>query len=197
MSVDYFFHDSAGTIVVTGSCPEDAIGLQTMPNMTLRIGTANPTAQYFDIATQTLVDYTDEQRIARAADVPRGFAWEGAQWVDHRQLVDAKADKRSELKKKRDAAEFSTFEWNGYVFQCDRDSQLRLSTVAQDMTGSGPPAVDWILADNSLLSLNKGSIGQVIKAMRAHVQAQHDKYRTLCQQVDAATTNQQVDAVLW
>lgn len=122
-------------------------------------------------------------------------------WADLRTLQEAKDARWSELLIERAAREFSTFTWDGSVFDCDAESQTRIigsATLAiiASMTAQ-PFSIDWTLADDTVRTLSGPDMLNVGAALGAHVTAVHETSRALYDQIEAATTNAQVDAVVW
>lgn len=122
-------------------------------------------------------------------------------WVDARTLQEAKDARWSELLIERAAREFSTFTWDGSVFDCDAESQTRIIgsatlAIVASMTAQ-PFSIDWTLADDTVRTLSGPDMLNVGAALGAHVTAVHETSRALYDQIEAATTNAQVDAVVW
>lgn len=119
-------------------------------------------------------------------------------WVDARDLAGKKDAKWEEIKAAREAAEFGGFTWDGSTFDSDPLSQQRIAGAVQlaslDPTGF---TIDWTLADNTFRTLNAQEMTAVGVAMGQHVNAQHVKARILRQQIEAATTEAELDAIVW
>jgi len=129
----------------------------------------------------------------------RWMVWSesGMQWIDPRQLDELKAAQWEAIKVARDAAEFSSFVWDGSEFDADALSQQRIIGAAQLAEINPTYEVDWTLANNNVRTLNATQMKSVGVALGAHVNAQHVKARGLRQQIQAATTREEVEAVTW
>ncbi|MBE9178583.1 DUF4376 domain-containing protein [Oculatella sp. LEGE 06141] len=83
-----------------------------------------------------------------------------------------KADRKREVDQLREQYEFSTFEWNGEVWQSDRDSTTRISgavLVAQMGYWQGT----WKTADNQEIELDSSQIVALGLTLFAHVSKVH------------------------
>lgn len=177
-------------------------------------GSANPWAAYvqapWPVSNAThyyvapdFIAYTEAQVAAKAVRPSYPCEWSNAAmaWVDARTLQEAKDARWAELLIERAAREFSTFTWDGSVFDCDSESQTRIigsATLAiiASMTAQ-PFSIDWTLADDTVRALSGPDMLNVGAALGAHVTAVHDTSRALHDQIEAATTNAQVEAVVW
>lgn len=109
--------------------------------------------------------------------------------------------KWARIKALRDAAEEAGFVWDGSTFDSDKTSQSRIQGAAQlatlaQMTGS-PFSIDWTLADNTVRTLTAADMIAVGTAMGVHISTQHAIGRIKRQQIDAATTPEELDAIQW
>lgn len=125
--------------------------------------------------------------------------WDGVagEWTDPRDLEDKKDDKWAEIKKARDAEEFSTFTWNSYTFQCDEVSQQRLMGAVLRAQIDPQQTVDWTLSDNTSRTFTATEIKQVGLSLAAHVDGCHVKARQLREQIVNATNETEINAVTW
>jgi hypothetical protein len=125
------------------------------------------------------------------------FSYATKQWEDPRTLADLKAAQWNLIKQARSAAEYAGFAWDRSVFDSDAISQQRITgavTLAQLSPGF---TIDWTLADNSVRTLNQADMIAVGVALGVHVQAQFSKAQGLRLQIEAASTPEQVAAVVW
>jgi hypothetical protein len=63
--------------------------------------------------------------------------------------------------------------------------------------GGQPFSIDWTLADNTVRTLSGADMIAVGQALGQHVAACHIKARALREQINAATTVAEVEAVVW
>ena len=123
------------------------------------------------------------------------FDYATKQWVYD--LTHHRADKWAEIKQARDSDEFGTFTWSTHTFQCDEVSQRRIQGAVQLAQLDSTTTLDWTLADNSVQTFNATELQQIGQALAAHVNACHVKSRTKRGEIDAATTQTELDAITW
>lgn len=113
----------------------------------------------------------------------------------------AKARKWMSIKAVRDRLEFSTFTWNGLVFNTDPTSQARIAgAVINAMAAKSlnqSYSVEWTLSDNTSYVLDIDNVIALGQALAAHVQALHAKSREIRAEIDNATTIEEVEAIQW
>lgn len=137
-------------------------------------------------------------------DQPQPFmVWdvESKAWVDTRAVDAARADQWSLIQTARDAVIFGTFMWDGSTFQSDATSQQRIQgavIMAQlAKIADQSYSVDWTLDDNTVRTLSADDVIGVGLALGSMVQTTFAKAQQLRTQLDAATTLEQVAAIVW
>lgn len=109
--------------------------------------------------------------------------------------------KWNELKIERNRREYGGFTWDGSIFDSDPQSQSRIQggvQLAMIATQSNQPfSIDWTLKDNTVRTLDATSMYGVGMALATHVQNLHQISRTLREQLDNATTLQEVGNINW
>jgi hypothetical protein len=168
--------------------------------------TDNPTRWTHYVAAGALVAYTTEQAAAKA-NVPSGlYAWSNStmSWVDMRTLADAKAQKWAEIRVARDA-EID----GGYSFVWGSDTINMPSTevhrqrltmfVVLSIFASDPSTftVDLEQADETTIEFNSSMLVYAAQALGDHINAATDTANALKADIEAATTNAEVDAITW
>jgi hypothetical protein len=123
------------------------------------------------------------------------FDYEAGQWT--LDIEDAKADAWIRIKASRAAAEFSTFTWGSYIFQCDQDSQMRIQAGVQAAMLNDNMSIVWTLADNTTQTFTATELKQIGQALSDHVSQCHERGRILRGQIDAATTEEDLEAIVW
>ncbi|TXH19620.1 MAG: DUF4376 domain-containing protein [Hyphomicrobiaceae bacterium] len=120
------------------------------------------------------------------------------QWVDPRPLSAFQAIQWNKIKMKRAAIEFGGFEWMDSVFDSDSVSQSRIqgAVLLASMAGDGF-AIDWTLQDNTVITLSYNDLMEVAGALSQHVASTHAQARTLRTAIEAATTREDVEAIVW
>jgi hypothetical protein len=126
-----------------------------------------------------------------------GYYWNNTSntWVI--QLSTIKNLKWNKIKQARDRAEFGGFIWDGSGFDSDAISQQRISGAVQLAMINPSYTVDWTLSNNTTRTLSAQDIVAVGISLGNHVSAQHEKSRLLREQINLATTVEQVNAITW
>ena len=119
-------------------------------------------------------------------------------------LAKAKAAKRDQINRARDAEEAAGFDYLGKRFDSDAQAIKRLygaAMAAQAAIAAGAVGtdqfVDWTCADGTVLTMTYAQAAGVIEAMAVVGNALHMKARELKAQVEAATTVDAVNAIQW
>lgn len=105
--------------------------------------------------------------------------------------------KWAEIKHRRSMAEAAGFLWDGSSFDSDALSQQRITGAVTLAQMSASFSVGWVLADNTVRTLNQEDMFLVGEALGAHVAAVFAKGVALRAQIEAATTVGQIEAVVW
>lgn len=143
-------------------------------------------------------EYVENGAITSMGDAPDDhyvFSFDSKQW--EYDLPNRKQVKWQEIKADRDAEEFGTFTWSTHIFQCNEVSQRRIQGAVQLAQLDSTTTLDWTLADNSVQTFNATELQQIGQALAAHVNACHVKSRTKRVEIDAATTQTELDAITW
>jgi len=195
--MNYYAFDSSGNIVRHGDCDESNIHLYESSAYTIGIGLAYPHSHY--VMGGNLLRYSASEALSKENKPPWARVWNNAlmAWEDQRTLQDIKDEQWSLIKQARSQAEYSGFTWDGSTFDSDEKSQNRI-TGAVTLAQINPAfAIDWVLADNTTRTLGQNDMLQVGGALGTHVATQFAKGVGLRAQIDAATTKEAVEAVVW
>lgn len=129
------------------------------------------------------------------------FNFNSKEWEDSLTLDDYKALKRNSINRLRSGSEFGGFTHEGHEFDSDQTSQSKIQGAVQMALlakSSGQPfSIEWTLADNSVRALNADEMIGVGLALGEHVNSIHIKARALKDQVAAAQTKEELDAIVW
>lgn len=122
--------------------------------------------------------------------------------IDAIQSLDSiKVRKWAIIKQIRNSVEMGSFNWNNLLFNSDYISQSRIQGATQLATlalmNQQPFVIEWTLADNTVQTLDAEQMISVGQAMANHINECHIKARALRQQIEAATTKEEVEAVTW
>lgn len=114
------------------------------------------------------------------------------EWVDLRTLDEIKAQKWTLLKQQRDAFEFGSFEFEGNIYDSDQVSQGRILGAVL----AGLPQI-WTLANNTTVSLSAEQLKSLYAALQMHVAVAHERGRIAREAIQAATTKEQIEAIVF
>lgn len=125
------------------------------------------------------------------------------QWYDPRTLDDLKAAKWEEVKRWRAEAtvapqlvtRFGVFD--GDAAGVDNIKSTVLGLREAGAIGMAPSTISWTLYDNSTVELTPNELSEVAAMLLARGDAAHERARVLRSQIEAATTQAEVDAVTW
>ena len=132
-------------------------------------------------------------------------SWDGAFYKEGyeplKPLDDLKKEKRTEINEARNNAEQGGFEYMGKVFDSDEISCLRMSCAAQAMAlmpvSEPEQTITWTCQDNSTIDLTAAEMQGLISALAVWSNSCHEKSTALKARIDAATTNEEVEAIKW
>jgi Domain of unknown function (DUF4376) len=117
--------------------------------------------------------------------------------LDTRTLQNVKDDKWWAIKQSRTAAEYAGFTWDGSKFDSDQLSQARITGAVSLAMMSPTFSIVWTLFDNTTRILNQTDMLQVGGALGTHVATQFAIGVSLREQINAAITKEEVEAVVW
>lgn len=116
---------------------------------------------------------------------------------DPKALEDARQRKRDEIAAARYAAETGSIEVDGATIATDRGSQALL-TAAVVMARMDPEfKTQWKCADERFKQLDAFQLRAIGDAVIAHVETCFAREGELCEQIDAAQTPEELDAIQW
>lgn len=120
--------------------------------------------------------------------------------VPERTLEEVKAAKIAELKTERDSREVEPIEYGGNLYDYDDKARERINAaiIALDMQTAQTKAVaniDWTTADNADVKVTADDLRMVIAAVAVRSNTLHMAYRKAREQVEAASTAEEVEAV--
>lgn len=190
----WLLHDADGKIIQKMQCSPEA-AFASAKDLGL-------TATATELLNLTSFDCVDpaSKAILRAPLQPSEhhiFNWVTKQWEDPRTLQNFKDAQWELIKQARSQAEYAGFLWNGFVFDSDATSQSRI-TSAVTLAQSNPAfSVAWVLADNSVRTLNQADMLAVGAALGQHVALQFNKGIALREAIKTATNAAQLAAIKW
>ena len=100
------------------------------------------------------------------------------------------------LKRQRDTAEVEPIEYNGHSFDYDEKARDRINAAIIALSLQGEDAsIDWTTADNQDVKVTANDLRMVIAAVAVRSNKLHTAYRAAKENVEAATTATEVEAV--
>lgn len=107
-----------------------------------------------------------------------------------------RARKIIELKRQRDAAEVEPIAYNGHLYDYDSKARDRISAaiIALELQGEGA-TIEWTTADNDDAVVTANDLKMIIAAVAVRSNKLHTAYRIAKENVEAATTATEVEAV--
>ena len=146
-------------------------------------------SHYVRVSTQEVVAYPDKPSDNHV------FNYETEAWQFDVEL--GRQRKWRDMKAARDQQEFGQFVYNASTFECDAQSQSRIQAAAQSAIIDSAFSTTWTLADNTTQTLNATQTKDLAKALADHVKQCHDRGRIVRAEIDAATTEAQLEEIVW
>ena len=112
-------------------------------------------------------------------------------------LESVRQSRLQQMRDKRNAVEFGTFEWDGATFDASPSTVVRLIGSVMMSSWVQGFTVNWTLADDTERSMTAADLVSLAQALGAHTLATHEKYKTAKAALQAATTIEEVQAVTW
>jgi hypothetical protein len=193
--VRYVIADEDGEIRVRNTCPADVL-----PSISGAIecepGVFN-SLHY--VAEGAVVPYTETQAADKATPHEAWFKWSNASmsWVDQRTLDDRKAMKLTQMKNARDAEQYGGFTWDSSTFDSNERSQSVLLGMFTTAMANALPDVPYRLQDNSWRTITAADMPGIWAALQALVAGAFAQFAVLDADIAAATTAEEVDAIVW
>jgi hypothetical protein len=113
-------------------------------------------------------------------------------------LAERKLIKWREIKATATRAGISGFTAGGFNWDSDLATQQAMQLTWQDMKeADGPTTVQWYDANGTTRNLTASQFKNLCRALRTHLETQRTKAATLRAQINAATTQAELDAITW
>lgn len=118
--------------------------------------------------------------------------------TEEESLESIKEHKILTLKIQRDNAEVEPIEYKGYFFDYDEKARDRINAaiIALELQGEGA-TIEWTTADNEDAEVTAQDLRMIIASVATRSNNLHTAYRAAKAQVVAATTANEVDAVIF
>lgn len=111
-------------------------------------------------------------------------------------LGTAKQVKRAQIAEWRYDLEVGGVLFNGATIRTDRESQAQLTGAFSSLKDGLIPSVDWKTAEGGFITLGLPEVSAIAAVVAQHVQGSFTQEKALVQQVEAATTIEEVNAVV-
>lgn len=111
-------------------------------------------------------------------------------------LEKLKTAKLAELKSMRDTLEVEPIFYNGNFFDYDDKARDRIKDAQEALEGTDL-TIDWTTATNTDVPLGWADFKAIRSAVAIRADVLHKRYRVCREQVDVATTIEEVEAITW
>jgi hypothetical protein len=118
------------------------------------------------------------------------------QWVIS--IENARTQAWEVVRTRRDKEEFKPFIYNGDLYDSNKlniSGAVQMALLAK--ISNQPFSIDWTLYDNSVKTFNADQMMALGAALGEHINKVYDTTRVLREQIDAATTKEGLDAIVW
>ena len=184
--------------IAVGSWPQESDGSKPFATTVLSVKYPAWLPEYHAQAEQTVNEHPDWTGLPpHKPNAHCYFNMTTQQWEDPRTLADLKATQWATIKQARSAAEYAGFTWDGSTFDSDAISQNRITGAVALAQMSSTFSIGWVLADNTVRTLNQSDMLQVGATLGAHVAAIFAKGVLLREQIEAAASKEAIEAVVW
>ena len=195
-SIDYVLVNRFnGEIEVCGRCQHGDLDTQPEAAHQVKVvGYGTPATHYF--TPLGLCEYTPEQRAAKALRPPHS-RWDNAQmrWIDVRPCAELRAERWAIVKAARTAATDAPIDTPFGRFDADPSSRAALGEAfaVQDATAT----VTWTTADNTLVTLFRADLAELLRLVDQRTQQAHSQARVLRSRIEAALDVADLEAITW
>lgn len=145
------------------------------------------------------VEYTPEQAETKRNRPLHPSRWDSTSltWVDTRSLADIKAQRWDSIKAERERRMVLPITVAGVTLDADAKARENLMGAVLEMQATGRGHRRWTLADNSRSNLSLAQLVAIGSAIADRTEALQNLSQDLREQIDAATTPEEVAAVVW
>jgi hypothetical protein len=118
--------------------------------------------------------------------------WDYKQRVWRTKFEDLQDWKWEEIKRDITAEEEAGFEFEGDIYDSDKESQGRINNAAVASDIDPTTSFQWTLKNNQVKELNAGKMRQLTKTMNEHIQGKRNKRNSKREDIYSARTEQAV-----
>lgn len=184
------YKESTGEILRTITCLENLIDMQVSDGEAFtEMQDGDDSTHYVSLGS--LVLFPAQPTEAHI------FDWGSKIWVDPRTLADLKLARRAVINADRTELINSDFTWDGSVFNSDPVSYMFIVGAVSKALVNPEHTEVWTLADNTYRTLTAAEIIAMATVMGEKISAAMATGRILQDAIEAATTPEEVAAVVW
>ena len=191
-----YYKNSTGEIISFGNAINelDATNDAVADNASFVVVTEFPRA-----LSNCYIDTVTKVAIVKSASpsVYHKFNYTSKQWEDPRSLQDLKDAQWDLIKQSRADAEYAGFTWDGSVFDSDALSQNRITGAVTLAQMDSNFTIGWTLADNTVRTMSQMDMLQTGAALGTHVATVFSMGVVKRNAIEAATTKEDVEAIVW
>ena len=185
------FYDDTGRIIKVKRGSEDSVKLA--------INSTGLNYICFDSDVNTDLKFVQDGQLVEFPPPPskwHKFSFKSKTWRIN--IAAARQKKSEEINRSRELHELTSFEWDGYTIPSDESNQRYIHSLLRLAQQGDKSAALW-LTDNSgterkFEAQNCIDIGL---ALCRHVNESHKRARALKLQIKAATTHEELKAIVW
>lgn len=195
--INFIVYNPDGVIVRNGSAPAEIAEIQNHGDELIIFGGEYSHEKY--VANGVLCDYT-ESEIHTKNNIPFGWIWKmpGRVVLDVRTLSQAQQQVWIGIKNVRAVKEKSPFTYNNTLYDANPENisgAVQMAMIAK--SNSQPFSISWTAYDNSVVTLTGEQMIELGATLGQRIANIYDTARSLRSQIASATTNSQVDAIMW
>lgn len=189
------FSNTTGEVVRWGQCPDDDVEAQLSPGY----GVVVVDSQIKDGASLYV---EDGELVTKPPRPSAAHEWDWASKAWTLNLTLAKEQKWAAMKLARAAEKDSVLVTPHGTFDADEAGRNNIAQTVQllgtlTQLAQAPATIEFTRSDNTTATLTPAQMTEIGVLLGAKVQAAYNKGRTVRQQIDAAQTQQAVDAIGW
>ncbi len=200
----YCTHHSVERVLLESGADFIQAMIHSWPNEASRLSGNPPVWQHSYVIPLSSMDLSGGMREGILAAILGEAPWSGAvSYIGQPATLEGlQAMLWANMKGERSVREFSTFTWDGSVFDCDEISQRRISNYAAKALNAIATSTTfsevWTLADNSTRTLSAADMVEVNDALVANTSALFAIGRSLYDQIYASgVTPEDLAGIAW
>lgn len=102
------------------------------------------------------------------------------------------------MNNKRNEVISQGFEYNGKIYQCSSDDQIKVSAEVLNLQiNTSKTEINWIASDNSITTFTKDEFILFAISLASYIESLIFKARSLKDKIISATTKEEIDLITW